>query len=81
MLSKRHKVVMGVCMSKSLQKHIDRERGDIPRSRYISRILEEQFVGKKGKENKRNSYSFQPRESAHSLCSPSERPEDGATGE
>ena len=32
---------MGVCIPRSLKEKIDYTRGDIPRSRYISKILEQ----------------------------------------
>ena len=38
------KIVMGICLPKSLKEAIDTKRGDIPRSKYISRILEQQVV-------------------------------------
>jgi hypothetical protein len=38
------KIVMGICLPKSLKETIDTRRGDIPRSKYISRILERQLV-------------------------------------
>jgi hypothetical protein len=41
------KIVMGICLPKSLKETIDRRRGDIPRSKYISRILERQLVSEK----------------------------------
>lgn len=39
-MPKEHKVVMGICMSKSLKEIVDIRRGDVPRSVYISKILE-----------------------------------------
>jgi hypothetical protein len=45
------KIVMGICLPKSLKETIDTRRGDIPRSKYISRILERQFVSKKERES------------------------------
>jgi hypothetical protein len=39
-LIKDTKVVMGVCIPRSLKEKIDYIRGDIPRSKYISKILE-----------------------------------------
>jgi hypothetical protein len=44
------KIVMGICLPKSLKEAIDIRRGDIPRSRYISRILELQLVSEKERE-------------------------------
>jgi hypothetical protein len=38
-----HKIVMGICLPKSLKETIDNRRGDVPRSIYIYRILERQF--------------------------------------
>jgi hypothetical protein len=31
---------MGICIARSLKKKIDDKRGDVPRSKYISKILE-----------------------------------------
>ncbi len=42
MLTKEHKIVMGVSMPKDLREKIYLKRSDIPRSKYISRILERQ---------------------------------------
>jgi metal-responsive CopG/Arc/MetJ family transcriptional regulator len=42
MVTKEHKIVMGVSMPKALREQIDLKRGDIPRSKYISMILERQ---------------------------------------
>lgn len=44
MLTKEQKVIMGVSMPRALEEQIDQKRGDIPRSKYISRILEQQVV-------------------------------------
>jgi hypothetical protein len=38
-----HKIVIGICLPKSLKEAIDERRGDVPRSTYIYRILERQF--------------------------------------
>jgi hypothetical protein len=40
----KHKVITGICLPVSLKEAIDRKRADIPRSKYISRILERQLV-------------------------------------
>jgi hypothetical protein len=48
------KIVMGICLSKSLKETIDIKRGDIPRSKYISRILEQQLDHKKDVENQQS---------------------------
>jgi hypothetical protein len=50
------KIVTGICLPKSLKEQIDDKRGDIPRSRYISRILE-QSMCKKDTENQQNTRS------------------------
>jgi hypothetical protein len=42
---------MGVCMPRSLKEAIDKKRGDISRSKYISRILERQLVSEKERES------------------------------
>jgi hypothetical protein len=44
------KIVMGICLPKSLKEAIDTRRGDIPRSKYISRILERQLVSEEERE-------------------------------
>lgn len=44
-LTKEPKVTMGICMSKSLREIIDTIRGDVPRSVYISKILEKNCKG------------------------------------
>jgi len=41
------KVIMGICLSRDLKETIDKARGDIPRSRYISRILKRQITQQK----------------------------------
>jgi metal-responsive CopG/Arc/MetJ family transcriptional regulator len=48
------KIVMGICLPKSLKETIDIKRGDIPRSKYISRILEGQLEREKGEVNQQN---------------------------
>jgi metal-responsive CopG/Arc/MetJ family transcriptional regulator len=45
------KIVMGICLPKSLKETIDTRRGDIPRSKYISRILERQLASEKERES------------------------------
>jgi hypothetical protein len=40
-LRKRDKVIMGICMSKNLKELVDIRRGDIPRSVFISKILQQ----------------------------------------
>jgi hypothetical protein len=44
------KIVMGICLPKSLKEAIDARRRDIPRSKYISRILERQLISEKERE-------------------------------
>lgn len=48
MLTKEHKIVTGVSMPKALRE--DMKRGDIQRSKYISRILERQLDHKNSEE-------------------------------
>jgi len=48
------KIVMGICLPRSLKEAIDKKRGDIPRSKYISRILERQLVHENSKVNQQN---------------------------
>ena len=54
MLSKEHKIVMGVSMPRNLREQIDQKRGDIPRSKYISRVLERQLEHENSVVNKQN---------------------------
>lgn len=51
MVRYQHKIIMGVCMPRNLKEAIDKKRGDIPRSKYISRILERQLVSEKERES------------------------------
>ncbi|HET7147984.1 MAG TPA: hypothetical protein VFI73_05735 [Candidatus Nitrosopolaris sp.] len=37
-------MIMGISMPKVLRDTIDKERGDIPRSRYITKILKQQIM-------------------------------------
>jgi hypothetical protein len=48
----RSHLVLGISLPKQIVGQIDSERGDVPRSRYLSRILERQYAlkGKKVKE-------------------------------
>jgi hypothetical protein len=48
------KIVMGICLSKSLKEAIDTRRGDVPRSKYISKILEGQLEHETGAVNQQN---------------------------
>jgi hypothetical protein len=40
----KEKVVTGICLPRNLKETIDRKRGDIPRSKYIYRILERVLI-------------------------------------
>jgi hypothetical protein len=40
-LTEKRKIVMGACLPRTLNEEIDQRRGDIPHSKYISRILEQ----------------------------------------
>jgi hypothetical protein len=51
----QHKIIMGVCMPRALKEAIDQRGGDIPRSKYISRILERQLVYENEVANQRNA--------------------------
>jgi hypothetical protein len=53
MVKYQYKIIMGVCMPRALKEQIDQKRGDIPRSKYISRILERQ-PSENGKVNQQN---------------------------
>jgi hypothetical protein len=46
-------------MPKVLKDTLDKERGDIPRSRYITKILQQQVTCKKEKENENLNVSQQ----------------------
>jgi metal-responsive CopG/Arc/MetJ family transcriptional regulator len=48
------KIVMGICLPKSLKETIDYKRGDIPRSKYISRILKRQLDHENSEVNQQN---------------------------
>ena len=54
MLTKEHKIVMGVSMPRNLREQIDQKRGDIPRSKYISRVLERQLEHENDAVNQQN---------------------------
>jgi metal-responsive CopG/Arc/MetJ family transcriptional regulator len=54
MLTKEHKIVMGVSIPKNLRELIDQKRGDIPRSKYISRVLERQLEHENSPVNQQN---------------------------
>lgn len=71
---------MGICMSTDLKEIIDNRRGDVPRSKYISRILERQLVYEKAIENQQNQSRPLPgRDSADPLSgSPTTRCEGDA---
>jgi hypothetical protein len=55
MVRYQHKIIVGVCMPRALKEAIDQRRGDIPRSKYISRILERQLVYENEVANQRNA--------------------------
>lgn len=42
---------MGICMPISLKEAIDNTRGDVPRSTYISKVLEQIYKKRTGKRN------------------------------
>ena len=48
------KIVMCVCLHKGLKETIDYKHGNIPRSKYISRILERQLDHGNGDVNQQN---------------------------
>jgi metal-responsive CopG/Arc/MetJ family transcriptional regulator len=41
--SKNQKIIVGISFSKLLLEELDTVRGDIPRSKYIARLLEKNF--------------------------------------
>jgi metal-responsive CopG/Arc/MetJ family transcriptional regulator len=49
-----HKIIIGICLPESLKEEIDKRREDVPRSKFISRILERQLVHESELENQRN---------------------------
>jgi hypothetical protein len=61
------KIVMGICLPRSLKETIDTRRGDVPRSKYISRILEQQLVHENEILNQQNMSRPLPRSSADSV--------------
>jgi hypothetical protein len=56
-----NRIVMGICMPRALKETIDKARGDIPRSTYISRILEQKY--KEEKEGNGNYYNVENQQS------------------
>jgi metal-responsive CopG/Arc/MetJ family transcriptional regulator len=46
MLTRQHKITMGVCMSRTLKEQIDFIRGDVSRSKFISKILEKELANR-----------------------------------
>ena len=58
-----HKIVMGICLPKSLKEAIDKKRGDVPRSTFIYRILEQQFH-RNNVENRQNRSGALPRQNS-----------------
>lgn len=60
MLTREHKIVMGVSMPRNLREQIDQKRGDIPRSKYICRILKGQIEHEYGVVNQQNHSRPQP---------------------
>jgi hypothetical protein len=47
----QNKIGTGVSLSKETIKRIDKERGDVSRSQYITRLLEQAYKGGKQKSN------------------------------
>jgi hypothetical protein len=58
-LTEKRKIVMGACLPRTFKEEIDQRRGDTPRSKYISRILE-QIIHK---ENGNGNCSVEDRQS------------------
>jgi hypothetical protein len=58
-LTEKRKIVMGVCLPRTLKEEIDQRHGDIPHSKYISRILEQIIHKEKGNGN----YNVEDRQS------------------
>lgn len=58
-LTEKRKIVMGVCLPRTLKEEIDQRHGDIPHSKYISRILEQIIYQEKGNGN----YNVEDRQS------------------
>jgi hypothetical protein len=65
-----HKIVMGICLPKSLKDAIDERRGDVPRSTYISRIVELQFHENNVENQENESRPLPGRHSAGSIPFP-----------
>jgi hypothetical protein len=66
-LTEKRKIVMGVCLPRTLNEEIDQRRGDIPHSKYISRILEqiihkEEWNGNYNVEDRQSKSRRQPRQ-------------------
>lgn len=58
-LTEKRKIVMGVCLPRTLKEEIDQRRRDIPHSKYIPRILEQVIHKEKGNGN----YNVEDRQS------------------
>ncbi|HJT47206.1 MAG TPA: hypothetical protein VJ729_03405 [Nitrososphaeraceae archaeon] len=70
MVTNQHKIIMGVCMPRALKEHIDLIRGDVPRSRYISRILEQGLANKIVMDDQQQNQSgVQPRRNSADIAS------------
>jgi hypothetical protein len=44
-------IAVGISLPKEIMSKMDSERGDVPRSRYLLRILEKLYLGKKSVKN------------------------------
>jgi hypothetical protein len=51
MLSMRSHLVLGISLPRQIIGQIDSERGDVPRSRYMLRILEKRYTQERKKVN------------------------------
>ena len=66
-LTEKRKIVMGVCLPRTLKEEIDQRREDIPPSKYISKILEqiihqEKWNGNYNVEDRQSKSRRQPRQ-------------------
>jgi hypothetical protein len=62
MFTEQQRIVMGVSLTRALKERIDEKRGDIPRSRYISRIIERHLNYKNDAEDQQIQTRPLPRE-------------------
>ena len=63
---KEDKVIVGICLPRNLKETIDKARGDIPRSTYISKLLDQ--IHQNEKENIRKIEEIEDKQPNKSGC-------------